>query len=59
MEATTPEQGLVGFWSPKSSSFSGSDSIVVEEAARNFLSQRPSINKSREANSFIQHDNGF
>ena len=35
MEATTPELGPVGFWSPKSSSFSGSDSIVVEEAARN------------------------
>ena len=34
MEATTPEPGPVGFWSPKSSSFSGSDSIVVEEAAR-------------------------
>ena len=36
MEATTPELGPVGFWSPKSSSFRGSDSIVVEEAARNF-----------------------
>ena len=35
-EATTPELGPVGFWSPKSSSFNGSDSIVVEEAARNF-----------------------
>ena len=32
MEANTPELGLVGFWSPKSSSFSGSDSIVVEES---------------------------
>ena len=32
-EATTPELDPVGFWSPKSSSFSGSDSIVVEEAA--------------------------
>ena len=31
MEATTPELGSVGFWSPKSSSFSGSDSIVVED----------------------------
>ena len=30
MQATTPELGPVGFWSPKSSSFSGSDSIVVE-----------------------------
>ena len=56
MEATTPELGPIGFWSPKSSSFSGSDSIIVEEAARNFLSPRPSINKSRKANSFIQHD---
>ena len=56
MEATTPELGPVAFWSPKSSAFSGSDSIVVEEAARNFLSPRPSINKSHKANSFIQHD---
>ena len=38
MESTTPELGPVGFWSPKSSFFSGSDSIVVEEAARNFQS---------------------
>ena len=38
MEATTPELGPVRFWSPKSSSFSGSDSIVVEEAAKNVLS---------------------
>ena len=30
------ELGPVSFWSPKSSSFSGSDSIVVEKAARNF-----------------------
>ena len=36
MEATTPELGLVRFWSPKCSSFSGSYSIVVEEAAKNF-----------------------
>ena len=36
MEATIPELGPVRFWSPKSSSFSGSDSIVVEEAAKNF-----------------------
>ena len=56
MEATTPELGPVGFWSPKSSFFSGSDTIVVEEAARNFLSPRPSINKSRAPNFFIQHD---
>ena len=56
MEATTPELGPVSFWSLKSSSFSGSDSIVVEEAARNFQSPRPSINKSRAPNFFIQHD---
>ena len=36
MESTTLELGPVRFWSPKSSSFSGSDSIVVEEAAKNF-----------------------
>ena len=56
MEATTPELGPVGFWKPKSSSFSGSNSIVVEEAARSFLSPRPSINKSGAPNFFIQHD---
>ena len=56
MEATTPELGPVGFWSPKSSSFSGSDSIVVEEAARNFLSPRPSIKQSGAPNFFVQHD---
>ena len=36
MEATTPELGPVRFWSPKSSFFSGRDSIVVEEAAKKF-----------------------
>ena len=46
MEATTPELGPVDFWSLKSCSFSGSDSNVVEEAARNFLSPRPSIKQS-------------
>ena len=56
MEATTPELGPVGFWSPKSSSFSISDSIVVEEAARNFLSPRPSIKQSGAPNFFAQHD---
>ena len=56
MEATTPELGPVRFWSPKSSSFSGSDSIVVEEAAKNLLSPRPSVNKSDAPNFFIQHD---
>ena len=34
MEATTPELGPVRFWSPKSSPFGGSDSIVVEEASK-------------------------
>ena len=38
MEATTPELGPVRFWSPKSSSCSGSDSIVVEEAANRYNS---------------------
>ena len=54
MEATTPELGPVGFWSPKSSSFSCSDSIVV--AARNFLSPRRSIKQSGAPNFFVQHD---
>ena len=52
MEATTPELGPVRFWSPKSSSFSGSDSIVVEEAAKNLLSPWPSVNKSGAPNFF-------
>ena len=56
MEATTPELGPVRFWSPKSSSFSGSDSIVVEEAAKNLLSLGPSVNKSGTPNFFIEHD---
>ena len=56
MEATTPKLGHVRFWSPKSSSFSGSDSIVVEEAAKKLLSPRPSVNKSGAPNFFIQHD---
>ena len=57
MEATTSELGPVGFWSPKSSSFSGSDSIVCSRrSCKKFLSPRPGINKSREANPFIQRD---
>ena len=56
MEATTPELDPVGFWSPKSSSLGSSDSIVVEEAAKNFQSPRLSINKSGAPNFFIQHD---
>ena len=47
MEATIPELGPVHFWSPKSRSFSGSNSIVVEEAAKNFLSPQPSVNVRR------------
>ena len=53
---TTPELGPVRFWSPKSSSFSGSDSIVVEEAAKKLSSPRPSVNKSGAPNFFIEHD---
>ena len=56
MEATTPELGPVGFWSPKSSSFSGSNSIVVEETARNFQSPRPSLKQLGAPNFFVQHD---
>ena len=53
MEATTPELGPVRFWS---SSFSGSYSIVVEEAAKKLTKSRPSGNKSGAPNCFIQHD---
>ena len=56
MEGTTPELGPVRFWSPKSSSFSSSDSIVVEEAAKKRSKSRPSVNKSGAPNFFIQHD---
>ena len=56
MEATTPELGPVLFWSPKSSSFSGSYSIVVEEAAKNFLSPQAECKQSGAPNFFIQHD---
>ena len=56
MEATTPELGPVRFWSSKSSSFSGSDSIVVEEAAKKLTKSTPSVNKSGTPNFFIQHD---
>ena len=51
MEATTPELGPVHFWSPKSSSFSGRDSIVVEEAEKTSKS-RPSVNNSRRSEFF-------
>ena len=52
MEATTPELIPVRSWSPKSSSFSGSNSIVVEEAAKTFYVQA----KSGAPNFFIEHD---
>ena len=55
MEATTPELGPVRFWSPKSSSFSGSNSIVVEKLQKTSKSW-PSVNKSGAPNFFIQHD---
>ena len=56
MEATIPELGPVHFWSTKSSSFSGSYSIVVEEAAKNFQVQGPSVNSQALRIFFIQHD---
>ena len=55
MEATTPELGPVRFWSPKSSSFSGSDSIVVEEAAKNFQ-VHGECKQVRHSEFFVQHD---
>ena len=42
MEATTHKLGHVRFCSPKSSSFSDSDSIVVEEAAKKLKQVRRS-----------------
>ena len=57
MEATTPELGPVRFWSPKSSSFSGSDSIVVEEAVKNGLTKsKAECKQVRRSEFFIQHD---
>ena len=55
----TPELGPVGFWSPKSSSFSGSDSIVVEEVQRSCkkLSKSTAEYKQVAQSEFlIQHD---
>ena len=46
MEATTPELGPVRFWSPKSSSFSGSDSIVVEQAAKKLSKSSAEVRRS-------------
>ena len=56
MEATIPELGPVRVLSPKSSSFSVGDSIVVEEDAKNLLIPRRSVNKSGAPNFFIHHD---
>ena len=54
MEATTPELGPVGFWSPKSSSFSGSDSIgiVVEEAAKKLSKSTAACKQVRRSDFF-------
>ena len=59
MEATTPELGPVSFWSPKSSSFSGSDSIVVEEVQRSCKKLSKSTAKYKQiaqSEFLIQHD---
>ena len=56
MQATTPELGPVGFWSPKSNSFSGSNSSTRRRNCKKLSSPRPSVNKSRSPNFFIQHD---
>ena len=56
MEATTPELGPVRLWSPKSSSFSGRDSIVVEEAAKKLSKSTAECKKSGARNFFVQHD---
>ena len=55
IQATAPKVGPVGLWSPKSSTFSGSDSIVAEETARNFLSPRPRTNKSEQSKLHFQN----
>ena len=52
MEATTPELGPVVLWSPKSSSFSGSDSIVVEEAAKYVLKSTAECKQVRRSEFF-------
>ena len=55
MEATTVELGPVRFWSPKSSSFSGSDSIVVEVLQKTSKSTAE-CKQVRRSEFFIQHD---
>ena len=47
MEATTPELGRVGFWSPKSSSFSGSDLEEAKSGAPNFFIQHDKVEASK------------
>ena len=47
---------MLAFGIQNPGSFSGSDSIVIEEAARNFLSPQPSIKQSGAPNFFVQHD---
>ena len=56
MEATAPELGPVRFWSPKSSSFSGSNSIVVEEAAKKRSKSTAECKTTGAPNFFIEHD---
>ena len=58
METTTPELGPVGFWSLKSSSFSGSNSTVIEESARNGSTKvdGPSANSAQGAKNTLGND---
>ena len=53
MEATTPELGPVGLWSPKSSNRQWYKRLHCSR--RNFLSRRPSINKS-EISEFLDQN---
>ena len=52
METTTPELGPVRFWSPKSSSLSGNDSIVAEEAAKKLSKSTAECKQVRSSNFF-------
>ena len=56
MEATKAELGPVRFWSPKSSSFSGSDSTVVEETAIKLTKSKSECKQVSPPKNFIQHD---
>ena len=53
MEATTPKLGHVRFWSPKSSSFSGNDPIVVEEAAKKLSKSTAECKQVRRSEFFL------